>query len=79
MTGTLPAPGLGEHFVLLQQLSPFCLQDEFHIYSWKKVTWISLPALDHSVLADQGSLLNKVIMKPELKVSSNADTLDWVA
>ncbi|XP_066477686.1 probable cation-transporting ATPase 13A4 [Tiliqua scincoides] len=42
--------------------------DEFNIFSWKKVIWISLSALDHSVTAEEGSLLNKVIMKPELKV-----------
>ncbi|KAJ6655499.1 hypothetical protein lerEdw1_005077 [Lerista edwardsae] len=41
--------------------------DEFRIYSWKKVAWISLTARDHPVLADEGSLLDNVIMKPELK------------
>ncbi|XP_054838971.1 probable cation-transporting ATPase 13A4 isoform X2 [Eublepharis macularius] len=47
--------------------------DEFHIYSRKKVTWISLSSLndtspDSPVVADESSLLNKVIRKPEMKV-----------
>ncbi|XP_067322392.1 probable cation-transporting ATPase 13A4 [Anolis sagrei] len=47
--------------------------DEFHVYTRKKVTWVSLSALndftqDHPAFAEDGSLLSKVIMKPELKV-----------
>nr|XP_020664195.1 probable cation-transporting ATPase 13A4 [Pogona vitticeps] len=47
--------------------------DEFQIYTQKRVTWISLSALipadsSHPLTADECSLLNKVIMKPELKV-----------
>ncbi|XP_053168566.1 probable cation-transporting ATPase 13A4 isoform X2 [Hemicordylus capensis] len=47
--------------------------DEFRVYSQKKVTWISLSALSQfspegPSVAGHGSLLNKVIMKPELRV-----------
>uniref|UniRef100_A0A803SMU4 Cation-transporting ATPase n=1 Tax=Anolis carolinensis TaxID=28377 RepID=A0A803SMU4_ANOCA len=47
--------------------------DEFHVYMRKKVSWVSLSALghftpDHPAFAEDGSLLSKVIMKPELKV-----------
>ncbi|XP_062987807.1 probable cation-transporting ATPase 13A4 [Elgaria multicarinata webbii] len=47
--------------------------DEFHTYTQKQVAWISLSTLNHfrpsaSAIADDGSLLSKVIMKPELKV-----------
>uniref|UniRef100_A0A8C8S3U9 Cation-transporting ATPase n=1 Tax=Pelusios castaneus TaxID=367368 RepID=A0A8C8S3U9_9SAUR len=47
--------------------------DEFQIYSRKKVTWISVSALnkfrpDYPIIADENSLINKAIMKPDLKV-----------
>ncbi|KAJ7324614.1 hypothetical protein JRQ81_017634 [Phrynocephalus forsythii] len=47
--------------------------DEFQAYTRKKVTWISLSTFipansSHPLIADPCSLLNKVIMKPELKV-----------
>nr|XP_056705856.1 probable cation-transporting ATPase 13A4 [Euleptes europaea] len=47
--------------------------DEFHVYSRKKVTWASLPSQDYihpdsPVVADESSLLNKVVKKPEWKV-----------
>uniref|UniRef100_A0A8C0GCW7 Cation-transporting ATPase n=1 Tax=Chelonoidis abingdonii TaxID=106734 RepID=A0A8C0GCW7_CHEAB len=47
--------------------------DEFQIYSWKKVTWISVSSLnkfraDYPITADENSIINKAIMKPDLKV-----------
>ncbi|CAM4596731.1 unnamed protein product [Lepidochelys olivacea] len=47
--------------------------DEFQIYSRKKVTWISVSALnkfrsDYPIIADENSIINKAIMKPDLKV-----------
>jgi len=52
-------------------------QDEFKIYSWKKVMWISLSALsstsgltpDHPLIADEEFIINRAIRKPDLKVS----------
>lgn len=52
-------------------------QDEFKIYSWKKVIWISLSALnrtsgltpDHPLIADVEYIINRAIRKPDLKVS----------
>uniref|UniRef100_A0A670KIZ9 Cation-transporting ATPase n=1 Tax=Podarcis muralis TaxID=64176 RepID=A0A670KIZ9_PODMU len=49
-----------------------CTTDEFHVYTRKKVVWLSVSALGrldptHPLLADEGSLLNKVIARPELK------------
>ncbi|KAM6442415.1 putative cation-transporting ATPase 13A4 [Liasis olivaceus] len=47
--------------------------DEFQIFTQKKVTWISLSAqLNPSYLDvdDEGSLLNRIIVKPEFKVRS---------
>ncbi|XP_006030034.3 probable cation-transporting ATPase 13A4 [Alligator sinensis] len=47
--------------------------DEFHLYSRKKVTWISVSALPsfkpgHPLVADESSVINEVLMKPDLKV-----------
>nr|AAH48410.1 ATPase type 13A4 [Mus musculus] len=50
--------------------------DEFKIYSWKKVIWISLSALsstsgltpDHPLITDEGYIINRAIRKPDLKV-----------
>ncbi|EMP27108.1 Putative cation-transporting ATPase 13A4 [Chelonia mydas] len=47
--------------------------DEFQIYSRKKVTWISVSALnkfrsDYPIIADENSIINNAIMKPDLKV-----------
>uniref|UniRef100_A0A8D0HA81 Cation-transporting ATPase n=1 Tax=Sphenodon punctatus TaxID=8508 RepID=A0A8D0HA81_SPHPU len=47
--------------------------DEFQIYSRKKVTWISLSVLnsfspDNPIIADEDSILNKAIMKPDFQV-----------
>ncbi|XP_067398911.1 probable cation-transporting ATPase 13A4 [Emydura macquarii macquarii] len=47
--------------------------DEFQIYSQKKVTWISVSALnkfrpDYPIIADENSIINKAILKPDLKV-----------
>ncbi|TFK00935.1 Thioredoxin domain-containing protein 11 [Platysternon megacephalum] len=47
--------------------------DEFQIYSRKKVTWISVSALnkfrsDYPIIADENSIINKAIMKPDLKI-----------
>ncbi|XP_028587647.2 putative cation-transporting ATPase 13A4 [Podarcis muralis] len=49
-----------------------CTTDEFHVYTRKKVVWLSVSALGrldptHPLLADEGSLLNKVTTRPELK------------
>ncbi|XP_075794404.1 putative cation-transporting ATPase 13A4 isoform X2 [Pelodiscus sinensis] len=49
--------------------------DEFQIYSRKTVTWVSVSAVnnftsDCPVTADERSLVNRAIMKPELKVRS---------
>ena len=52
-------------------------QDEFKIYSWKKVMWISLSALnrtsgltpDHPLITDEEYIINRAIRKPDLKVS----------
>uniref|UniRef100_A0A674I396 Cation-transporting ATPase n=1 Tax=Terrapene triunguis TaxID=2587831 RepID=A0A674I396_9SAUR len=46
--------------------------DEFQIYSRKKVMWISVSALnkfrsDYPIIADENSIINKAIMKPDLK------------
>ncbi|XP_031220460.1 probable cation-transporting ATPase 13A4 [Mastomys coucha] len=50
--------------------------DEFKIYSWKKVIWISLSALsstsgltpDHPLITDEEYIINRAIRKPDLKV-----------
>ncbi|XP_074447046.1 putative cation-transporting ATPase 13A5 isoform X2 [Larus michahellis] len=50
--------------------------DEFQRYTWKKVTWIDLSTLalpvgsnsDGPLVADKDSVINKAIMKPQLKV-----------
>ncbi|XP_052014453.1 probable cation-transporting ATPase 13A4 isoform X2 [Apodemus sylvaticus] len=50
--------------------------DEFKIYSWKKVIWISLSALsstsgltpDHPLITDEEYVINRAIRKPDLKV-----------
>ncbi|XP_050635056.1 probable cation-transporting ATPase 13A4 isoform X3 [Macaca thibetana thibetana] len=50
--------------------------DEFQIYSWKKVIWIYLSALnsafgltpDHPVITDEEYIINRAIRKPDLKV-----------
>ncbi|XP_075823683.1 putative cation-transporting ATPase 13A4 isoform X1 [Microtus pennsylvanicus] len=50
--------------------------DEFKIYSWKRVMWISLSALnrtsgltpDHPLIADEEYIINRAIRKPDLKV-----------
>uniref|UniRef100_A0A2K5KLQ0 Cation-transporting ATPase n=1 Tax=Cercocebus atys TaxID=9531 RepID=A0A2K5KLQ0_CERAT len=50
--------------------------DEFQIYSWKKVIWIYLSALnsafgltpDHPVITDEEDIINRAIRKPDLKV-----------
>ncbi|XP_008837245.1 probable cation-transporting ATPase 13A4 isoform X2 [Nannospalax galili] len=50
--------------------------DEFQIYSWKKVMWISLSALsstfgltpDHPLVIDEEYIINRAIRKPDLKV-----------
>ncbi|XP_037065701.1 probable cation-transporting ATPase 13A4 isoform X3 [Peromyscus leucopus] len=50
--------------------------DEFKIYSWKKVMWISLSALsrtsgltpDHPLITDEEYIINRAIRKPDLKV-----------
>uniref|UniRef100_A0A8C3HWJ9 ATPase 13A5 n=1 Tax=Chrysemys picta bellii TaxID=8478 RepID=A0A8C3HWJ9_CHRPI len=57
---------------------PLFLQDEFQKYTRKKVTWIDLSTLNLSVrdtsdslfIADKDSVINRAIMKPELKVRS---------
>uniref|UniRef100_A0A8C0GDR7 Cation-transporting ATPase n=1 Tax=Chelonoidis abingdonii TaxID=106734 RepID=A0A8C0GDR7_CHEAB len=56
--------------------------DEFQIYSWKKVTWISVSSLnkfraDYPITADENSIINKAIMKPDLKVSDFKTCLFW--
>ncbi|XP_074260827.1 putative cation-transporting ATPase 13A4 isoform X2 [Saimiri boliviensis] len=50
--------------------------DEFQIYSWKKVMWIYLSALnsafgltpDHPLITDEEYIINRAIRKPDLKV-----------
>uniref|UniRef100_A0A2I3H3J7 Cation-transporting ATPase n=1 Tax=Nomascus leucogenys TaxID=61853 RepID=A0A2I3H3J7_NOMLE len=50
--------------------------DEFQIYSWKKVIWIYLSALnsafgltpDHPLITDEDYIINRAIRKPDLKV-----------
>uniref|UniRef100_A0A6I8NKI8 Cation-transporting ATPase n=1 Tax=Ornithorhynchus anatinus TaxID=9258 RepID=A0A6I8NKI8_ORNAN len=50
--------------------------DEFQIYSRKKVMWIYLSALnssfgltpDHSLIKDEDGIINRAIIKPDLKV-----------
>uniref|UniRef100_A0A7M4F4H9 Cation-transporting ATPase n=1 Tax=Crocodylus porosus TaxID=8502 RepID=A0A7M4F4H9_CROPO len=47
--------------------------DEFHLYSRKKVMWISASALPsfkpgHPLVADESSVINEALMKPDLKV-----------
>ncbi|ERE75973.1 putative cation-transporting ATPase 13A4 [Cricetulus griseus] len=50
--------------------------DEFKVYSWKKVMWISLSALsrtpgltpDHPLITDEEYIINRAIRKPDLKV-----------
>ncbi|XP_046514277.1 probable cation-transporting ATPase 13A4 isoform X4 [Equus quagga] len=50
--------------------------DEFQTYSWKKVTWIYLSALnsavgltpDHPLITDEEYIINRAITKPDLKV-----------
>ncbi|XP_045708031.1 probable cation-transporting ATPase 13A4 [Phyllostomus hastatus] len=50
--------------------------DEFQTYSWKKVVWIYLSALnsafhltpDHPLIADEEYIINRAIRKPDLKV-----------
>ncbi|XP_017382133.1 probable cation-transporting ATPase 13A4 isoform X3 [Cebus imitator] len=50
--------------------------DEFQIYSWKKVMWIYLSALnsafgltpDHPLITDEECIINRAIRKPDLKV-----------
>ncbi|KAM7321885.1 hypothetical protein ACRRTK_018726 [Alexandromys fortis] len=50
--------------------------DEFKIYSWKRVMWISLSALnrtsgltpDHPLITDEEYIINRAIRKPDLKV-----------
>nr|XP_020820309.1 probable cation-transporting ATPase 13A4 isoform X2 [Phascolarctos cinereus] len=50
--------------------------DEFQIYSRKKVTWIYLSSLngsvsltpDHPVIADEDYVINRAIIRPDLKV-----------
>ncbi|KAL4824406.1 hypothetical protein H8958_020070 [Nasalis larvatus] len=50
--------------------------DEFQIYSWKKVIWIYLSALnsafgltpDHPLITDEEYIINRAIRKPDLKV-----------
>ncbi|XP_016798001.2 probable cation-transporting ATPase 13A4 isoform X3 [Pan troglodytes] len=50
--------------------------DEFQIYSWKKVIWIYLSALnsafgltpDHPLMTDEEYIINRAIRKPDLKV-----------
>nr|KAF6477152.1 ATPase 13A4 [Molossus molossus] len=51
--------------------------DEFQTYSWKKVVWIYLSALnsafaltpDHPLITDEECLINRAIQKPDLKQS----------
>ncbi|XP_070438648.1 probable cation-transporting ATPase 13A4 isoform X3 [Equus przewalskii] len=50
--------------------------DEFQTYSWKKVMWIYLSALnsavgltpDHPLITDEEYIINRAITKPDLKV-----------
>ncbi|KAB0403015.1 hypothetical protein E2I00_002248, partial [Balaenoptera physalus] len=50
--------------------------DEFQTYSWKKVVWICLSALnsafqlipDHPLITDEEYIINRAIRKPDLKV-----------
>nr|XP_035130733.1 probable cation-transporting ATPase 13A4 isoform X2 [Callithrix jacchus] len=50
--------------------------DEFQIYSWKKIMWIHLSALnsalgltaDHPLITDEEYIINRAIRKPDLKV-----------
>ncbi|KFV75437.1 putative cation-transporting ATPase 13A5, partial [Dryobates pubescens] len=50
--------------------------DEFQRYTWKKVTWIDLSTLalpigsnsDGTLVADKDSVINRAVMKPQLKV-----------
>ncbi|PNJ69460.1 ATP13A4 isoform 4 [Pongo abelii] len=50
--------------------------DEFQIYSWKKVIWIYLSALNsafgltpgHPLITDEECIINRAIRKPDLKV-----------
>ncbi|XP_030793103.1 probable cation-transporting ATPase 13A4 isoform X3 [Rhinopithecus roxellana] len=50
--------------------------DEFQIYSWKKVIWIYLSALnsafgltpDHPLITDEEYIISRAIRKPDLKV-----------
>nr|KAF6473241.1 ATPase 13A4 [Rousettus aegyptiacus] len=50
--------------------------DEFQTYSWKKVMWIHLSALnsafgltpDHPLITDEDYVINRAIRKPDLKV-----------
>nr|XP_023479275.1 probable cation-transporting ATPase 13A4 isoform X3 [Equus caballus] len=50
--------------------------DEFQTYSWKKVMWIYLSALnsavgltpDHPLITDEECIINRAITKPDLKV-----------
>ncbi|XP_034371699.1 putative cation-transporting ATPase 13A4 isoform X2 [Arvicanthis niloticus] len=50
--------------------------DEFKMYSWKRVIWISLSALsstsglspDHPLITDEECIINRAIRKPDLKV-----------
>ncbi|KAJ8784445.1 hypothetical protein J1605_008289 [Eschrichtius robustus] len=51
-------------------------KDEFQTYSWKKVVWICLSALnsafqlipDHPLITDEEYIINRAIRKPDLKV-----------
>ncbi|XP_066891445.1 probable cation-transporting ATPase 13A4 isoform X2 [Kogia breviceps] len=50
--------------------------DEFQTYSWKKVVWICLSAMnsafgiipDHPLITDEDYIINRAIRKPDLKV-----------
>ncbi|XP_028609605.1 probable cation-transporting ATPase 13A4 isoform X2 [Grammomys surdaster] len=50
--------------------------DEFKMYSWKRVIWISVSALsstsglppDHPLITDEEYIINRAIRKPDLKV-----------
>ncbi|KYO40009.1 putative cation-transporting ATPase 13A2 isoform A [Alligator mississippiensis] len=56
------------------QINLVCFEkDEFHLYSRKVVTWISVSALPsfkpgHPLVADESSVINEALMKPDLKV-----------
>ncbi|OPJ78928.1 hypothetical protein AV530_004905 [Patagioenas fasciata monilis] len=60
-----------------------CGKDEFHKYTWKKVTWIDLSTLalpvcsnsDGPLVADMDSVINRAIMKAQLKQSTKLHDL----